>query len=68
MSGYAPEYEIGGVNLNLKGFAIGNGLTDPFAQYPAYATFSHENGLVSDEMFYAMETALKVCQGLILET
>jgi len=53
------------VPLNLKGFAIGNGLTDPFAQYPAYATFSHENGLVSDEMFVAMEAALKVCQGLI---
>ena len=31
------------VELNLKGIAIGNGLTDPFAQYPAYATFSYEN-------------------------
>ena len=35
------------VKLNLKGIAIGNGLTDPFAQYPAYATFSYENNLIS---------------------
>jgi carboxypeptidase C (cathepsin A) len=31
------------VKLSLKGLAIGNGLTDPYQQYPAYATFSYEN-------------------------
>jgi carboxypeptidase C (cathepsin A) len=55
------------VPLNLKGIAIGNGLTDPYEQYPAYATFSHENGLVSDDVFYMMEAGLKLCQGLIYE-
>jgi cathepsin A (carboxypeptidase C) len=56
------------VPLNLKGIAIGNGLTDPFNQYPAYATFSHENGIVNDEVFLGMEAGLRVCQGLILES
>lgn len=56
------------VPLNLKGIAIGNGLTDPFAQYPAYATFSHENGLVSDEVYEVMKAGLDICQGLIWET
>lgn len=55
------------VPLNLKGIAIGNGLTDPFAQYPAYATFSYENGLVSEKVFEGMELGLKACQGLIYE-
>lgn len=55
------------VPLNLKGIAIGNGLTDPYEQYPAYATFSHENGLVSDDVFLMMEAGLKLCQGLIYE-
>lgn len=53
------------VPLNLKGIAIGNGLTDPFAQYPAYATFSYENGLVDEPTFHAMQDALKVCQAAI---
>jgi len=32
--------------MNLKGIAIGNGWVDPYNQYPAYATFAYENGLV----------------------
>ena len=56
------------VPLNLRGLAIGNGLTDPFAQYPAYATFSYENGLVDEETFHVMQAALTLCQGLIYET
>ena len=49
------------VKLNLKGIAIGNGLTDPYLQYPAYATFSHENGLISDAWNHVMELGLKGC-------
>ena len=35
-----------GVNLNLKAIGIGNGLTDPYEQYPEYAKFSYENNLI----------------------
>jgi len=56
------------VNLNLKGMAIGNGLTDPFAQYPAYATFSYENGLISKAWEDVMIGGMKACQGLIYES
>merc|ERR1712166_305485 len=56
------------INLNLKGIAIGNGLTDPFHQYPVYGTFSYENGLIEteeeDEMY---KKGFEVCQGLIYE-
>jgi len=37
------------IDLNLKTIAIGNGLTDPFHQYPSYAPFSYENGLITEE-------------------
>lgn len=56
------------VPLNLRGLAIGNGLTDPFHQYPAYADFSYENDLVSEETYHVMREALTLCQGLIYET
>jgi len=56
------------VDLNLKGIAIGNGLTDPFAQYPAYATFSYENDLISEEWDKVMTVGMKACQGLIYES
>lgn len=32
--------------LNLKGLAIGNGLTDPIIQYGAYADFAAKNQLI----------------------
>lgn len=36
--------------INLKGFAIGNGLTDPAIQYSAYADFALANGLISQTL------------------
>lgn len=56
------------VQLNLKGIAIGNGLTDPFHQYPAYATYSYENDLISERWFHVMQAGEKACQGLIYES
>lgn len=56
------------VNLNLRGIAIGNGLTDPYAQYPAYATFSYENGLISKKWEDVMVGGMKACQALIYES
>ena len=32
--------------INLRGAAIGNGLTNPMVQYQYYAPFAHEHGLV----------------------
>ena len=36
------------VNINLKGFAVGNGLTDPEIQYAAYVKYSVGVGIVSE--------------------
>jgi len=30
-------------DINLVGVAIGNGLVDPYTQYPAYVKFAAEN-------------------------
>ena len=43
----ASKNDEGSVNLNLKGFAIGNGLTDPEIQYAAYAKYSVGVGIVT---------------------
>ena len=45
----ASKNDEGSVNLNLKGFAIGNGLTDPEIQYAAYAKYSVGIGIVTAE-------------------
>ena len=52
-------------DMKLKAIAIGNGWTDPFDQYPAYATFSYENKLISKFYYTILETAFEVCRGLI---
>lgn len=54
--------------MNLKGIAIGNGLTDPYHQYPAYADFAYENDLIGADFYKVMSAGLKVCQGLIFES
>ena len=56
------------VNLNLKGIAIGNGLTDPYEQYPQYAKFSLENGLIGKKWDDVLKGGFKACQGLIYES
>lgn len=32
--------------MKLKGLAIGNGWVDPLNQYPAYAEFAYQKGLI----------------------
>lgn len=42
-------------DINLKGLAIGNGLTDPAIQYGAYADFALLNNLVPKPVHDAMK-------------
>ncbi|XP_020214530.1 serine carboxypeptidase-like [Cajanus cajan] len=36
-----------GIHINLKGFAIGNGLTNSMIQYKAYPDFALDNGIIT---------------------
>ncbi|KAE9617522.1 putative carboxypeptidase C [Lupinus albus] len=58
-----------GIHVNLKGFAIGNGLTDPAIQYKAYADYALEMGIIKKGthdrlnilLVPACESAIKLC-------
>ncbi|KAL8241163.1 hypothetical protein R6Q59_014518 [Mikania micrantha] len=57
-----------GIHINLKGFAIGNGLTDPLVQYKAYTDYALDMGLIKESDYTninrklpACETAIKLC-------
>lgn len=57
-----------GLLINLKGFAIGNGLTNPEIQYAAYTDFALEMGLIEEidyqnisSMYPACQQAIKKC-------
>lgn len=54
-------------NLNLKGFAIGNGLTNPYLQYTQYGNFSIQNNLISQEVFDQTQAQLPDCQQKIAD-
>jgi cathepsin A (carboxypeptidase C) len=45
--------------------AIGNGLVDPFSQYPAYDTFAYENKLIGKVEADILAGGFKACQALI---
>lgn len=54
--------------INLKGFAIGNGLTDPEIQYKAYADYAFEMGLIGEKvhdrlskLYPACDMSIKLC-------
>ena len=38
-----------GLPINLKGFAIGNGLTNPAIQYKEYMDYALEMGLIGED-------------------
>ncbi|XP_020092033.1 serine carboxypeptidase-like [Ananas comosus] len=57
-----------GIHINLKGFAIGNGLTDPEIQYKAYTDYALEMNLIQqsdykriNKLYPACELAIKLC-------
>lgn len=41
--------------------AIGNGLVDPYNQYPAYDTFAYENKLVGTTEYEILKGGFKGC-------
>lgn len=63
-----------GVQIPLRGIAIGNGLTNPQEQYKHYAEMCHSGGqpegghappACGDKVFKAMNTATPICTGAI---
>ncbi|XP_004307353.1 PREDICTED: serine carboxypeptidase-like [Fragaria vesca subsp. vesca] len=51
-----------GIHINLKGFAIGNGLTDPAIQYKAYTDYALDNGVISKSDYDRINKVLPVCE------
>ncbi|KAK4286415.1 hypothetical protein QN277_002973 [Acacia crassicarpa] len=56
-----------GIHINLKGFAIGNGDTDPYIQYAAYTDFALENGLINSDDYNRINKGVTPCLQLILD-
>uniref|UniRef100_A0A7N0ZX43 Carboxypeptidase n=1 Tax=Kalanchoe fedtschenkoi TaxID=63787 RepID=A0A7N0ZX43_KALFE len=50
-----------GIHINLKGFAIGNGLTDPEHQYPAYTDFALANSLITQSDYARINEMVPEC-------
>jgi len=54
-----------GLNINLKGLAIGNGWVDPYKQYPGYADFAYQNNLINYVEYVGDKMATSYCRNLI---
>lgn len=54
-----------GIHINLKGFAIGNGLTNPAIQYGAYTDFALDMGIISKSDHQKINRFLPVCETAI---
>ncbi|KAK9848936.1 hypothetical protein WJX84_006787 [Apatococcus fuscideae] len=48
--------------INLKGLAVGNGLTDPAIQYGAYADYALHNGLIGSAARNGIKAVYPICQ------
>ncbi|KAK4607545.1 hypothetical protein RGQ29_001408 [Quercus rubra] len=51
-----------GININLKGFAIGNGLTNPEIQYKAYPDYALDMGLIKSSDYNSINKMLPACE------
>ncbi|KAI4322314.1 hypothetical protein L6164_022021 [Bauhinia variegata] len=54
-----------GIHINLKGFAIGNGLTNPAIQYQAYTDYALDRGLINKADYYSINKLLPPCEQAI---
>ncbi|GFR42356.1 hypothetical protein Agub_g3051 [Astrephomene gubernaculifera] len=57
----ANELGTGPLTLPLRGLAIGNGLTHPSLQFPAYADFALDNGLISQGLHDSIQWWMPLC-------
>lgn len=62
---FVKEIPPGSLGLNFKGIAIGNGWVDPYVQYPQYAEFAHQNGLIDEEMYLTLKASFVECQRMM---
>ncbi|TVU39296.1 hypothetical protein EJB05_12709 [Eragrostis curvula] len=51
-----------GIHINLKGFAIGNGLTDPAIQYKAYPDYALDMGLITKAQYNKISKIVPTCE------
>ncbi|KAF9596471.1 hypothetical protein IFM89_012176 [Coptis chinensis] len=51
-----------GIHINLKGFAIGNGLTNPAIQYKAYTDYALDAGLIKESQYKRINKILPTCE------
>ncbi|CAL5024503.1 unnamed protein product [Urochloa decumbens] len=51
-----------GIHINLKGFAIGNGLTDPQIQYKAYTDYALEMNLIGKSDYDRINRFIPPCE------
>ncbi|KAM0894558.1 hypothetical protein ACQ4PT_024392 [Festuca glaucescens] len=51
-----------GIHINLKGFAIGNGLTDPAIQYKAYTDYALNMSLITESEFNKINKIVPACE------
>ncbi|KAL8501333.1 hypothetical protein ACS0TY_020758 [Phlomoides rotata] len=51
-----------GLNINLKGLAIGNGLTNPSIQYKAYPDFALDNKLIDQSEYDNLNQYVQSCE------
>ncbi|KAI4334343.1 hypothetical protein L6164_019046 [Bauhinia variegata] len=65
---YQGNKEKREIHINLKGFAIGNGLTNPSIQYQAYADYALDKSLINkadhdriNKLIPRCEQAIKAC-------
>lgn len=55
-------------DIKIAGLAIGNGWVDPFYQYPSYATYALQNGIIKEGHATVLQLFFHLCQyALILE-
>ncbi|XP_071734032.1 serine carboxypeptidase-like [Rutidosis leptorrhynchoides] len=54
-----------GIHINLKGFAIGNGLTDPAIQYKAYTDYALDMGIIKESQYKLINLIVPVCEAAI---
>ncbi|KAJ9545536.1 hypothetical protein OSB04_025243 [Centaurea solstitialis] len=54
-----------GIHINLKGFAIGNGLTDPAIQYKAYTDYALDMGIITQAQYKRINIIVPVCEAAI---